>query len=45
MKAMLTKFPTLGIMFNMNHREDKDVADGLNNNSSRFPYRWNPIIM
>ena len=32
-------------MFNTNHGEGSSVADGLNNNSSRFPWRWNSIIM
>ena len=33
---MLIKFPTLVLMFNMNHGETKAVVDGLNNNSSEF---------
>ena len=44
-KALLTKFPTLALMFNANHGDDNYVADGLHNNSSRFPYKWNSIIM
>ena len=37
MKIMLTKVSNTSLMFNMNQGGDKDVVDGLNNNSSRFP--------
>ena len=31
-------------MFSKIYGESKDVVDGLNNNSSRFPYKWNSTI-
>ena len=45
MKIMLMKVSNTHWMFNIDHGEDNNVADGLNNNSSRFPWRWNSIIM
>ena len=45
MKIMLTQVSNTSLMFNMNHVEDKIVVDGLNNKSSKFPYKWNSIIM
>ena len=45
MKIMLIKVSNTSWMFNMNHGDDRNVADGLNNNSSRFPYKWNYTIM
>ena len=45
MKIMLIEVSNTSWMFNTNHGEDKNVADGLNNNSSRFPYKWNSTIM
>ena len=45
MKIMLTKVSNTSLMFNRNHGEDKDVVDGINNNLSRFPWRWNSITM
>ena len=45
MKIMLIEVSNTSWMFNTNHGGDKDVVDGLNNNSSRFPYGWNSTIM
>ena len=45
MKIMLIKVSNTSWMFNMNHGGDKNAADGLNNNSSEFPYHWNSTIM
>ena len=36
MKIMLIEVSNTSWMFNTNHGEDKDVVDGLNNNSSWF---------
>ena len=44
MKIMLIKVSNTNRMFNIDHGEDNNIADGLNNNSSRFPWRWNSII-
>ena len=45
MKIMLMEVSNTSWMFNTNNGEDNNVADGLTNNSSRFPRRWNSIIM
>ena len=45
MKIMLTKVANSSLIFNMNHGDDEIVVNGLNNNLSRFPYRWNSITM
>ena len=45
MKVMLIKVPNASLMFNANHGDDNYVADGLNNNSSMFPYIWDPTTM
>ena len=37
MKIVLITVSNTSWMFNTDHEEDNNVADGLNNNSSRFP--------
>ena len=44
MKIMLIEVSNTSWMFNTNHGGDKDVVDGLNNNSSRFPFKRNSIV-
>ena len=44
MKKMLSKVSNTSLMFNMNHGGDKDVVNGLNNNSSGFPFKRNSIV-
>ena len=39
------KVSITSLMFNIIHGKDKDVVDGLNNNSSMFPHIWNPTTM
>ena len=43
-KKMITQVSNTSLMFIMNYGGDKDVVDGLNNNSSRFPYKRNSIV-
>ena len=38
MKIMLTKVSNTSFNVQHNHADDNYAADGLNNNSSRFPY-------
>ena len=42
---MLSKVSNTSLTFNMNHGQDENVVNGLNNNSSRFPYKCNSITM
>ena len=44
MKIMLIEVSNTSLMSNKNHEEDKDVVDGLSNNSSRFPYKRISIV-
>ena len=43
MRIMLTQVSNTSLMFNMNHGEDKNVADGLNK-SSGWPYKWMKVV-
>ena len=43
MKKMLSKVSNTSLMFT-NHGGEKDVVNGLNNNSSGFPFKRNSIV-
>ena len=41
---MLIEVSNTSWMFNTNHGGDKDVVDGLNSNSSGFPFKRDSIV-
>ena len=44
-EEMLTQVSNTRLMFNMTHGGRQNATDGLNNNSSEFPYHWTSTIM
>ena len=44
MKKILTQVYNTSLMFNMNHGQNENVANGLNNNPSRLPYDGIPQL-
>ena len=45
MKKMPIKVSNTRLMFNMIHGGRQNATDGLNSNSSEFPYHWTSTIM
>ena len=44
LEGIVYKVSNTSWMFNTSHGEGSSVADGLNNNSSRFPFKRNSIV-
>ena len=44
-EEMLTQVSNTRLMFNMIHGGRQNATDGLNSNSSEFPYHWTSTIM